>query len=631
MAVLRDRCRESIAAEKKKILVCAGTGCISSGSLEIYDRLAQIMNERGIPCSVELQEEPHDGTVGMKKSGCHGFCEMGPLIRIEPQGYLYTRVQMSDCEEIIESTLIGDEHIERLAYKKDGTVYKLQEEILFYKKQSRLVLEHCGHIDATSIKEYLGVGGYAAFEKTLFDMSADDIINEISESNLRGRGGGGFPAGRKWSQVKRQKPGQKYIVCNGDEGDPGAFMDRSIMEGDPHSVLEGLIIGAYAIGASKGFLYIRDEYGLALSYVQAAMEEAKRSGYLGENILNSGFHFDCEIVRGGGAFVCGESSALMNSIEGKVGEPRAKYIRSVEKGLFGKPTVLNNVETLANIPYILLHGGKEYSKLGTATSKGTKVFSLVGKVKRTGLVEVPMGITLRDLVFRIGGGIPKGRKFKAVQTGGPSGGCIPESLMDLNIDFDSLKANGSMMGSGGIIVMDDTTCMVELARYYVKFLSEESCGKCTPCREGLRCMLEILTRICEGNGAISDLNLLEELCDTASKASLCELGKTAANPVLSTLNYFREEYIEHIVNKRCPAGVCPQLTTFRISADLCKGCGLCAKGCPVNAIKGEMKKPFLIHQEACIKCGSCREKCPFGAIAADGGSASATEKEGSSC
>lgn len=602
----------------RQILVCCGTGCLANGSKAVLDRF----REKAGGTNAEIR--PY-----VKKTGCNGFCENGPMVTILPDHITYYKVRPDDVEDILKS--LGGAAVERLLYKNDeGKPVCSREENPFYSPQQKIALRNTGIVDPGSIDDYLERGGYQGLKKAL-SLSPEEVIGEIELSGLRGRGGAGFPTGVKWRSCREVSSDTKYMICNGDEGDPGAFMDRSIMEGDPHSVLEGLIIGAYAIGASKGFLYIRDEYGLALSYVQAAMEEAKRSGYLGENILNSGFHFDCEIVRGGGAFVCGESSALMNSIEGKVGEPRAKYIRSVEKGLFGKPTVLNNVETLANIPYILLHGGKEYSKLGTATSKGTKVFSLVGKVKRTGLVEVPMGITLRDLVFRIGGGIPKGRKFKAVQTGGPSGGCIPESLMDLNIDFDSLKANGSMMGSGGIIVMDDTTCMVELARYYVKFLSEESCGKCTPCREGLRCMLEILTRICEGNGAISDLNLLEELCDTASKASLCELGKTAANPVLSTLNYFREEYIEHIVNKRCPAGVCPQLTTFRISADLCKGCGLCAKGCPVNAIKGEMKKPFLIHQEACIKCGSCREKCPFGAIAADGGSASATEKEGSSC
>lgn len=585
----------------REILVCCGTGCLANGSQAVVDRF------REAAAGLDIEIKPY-----IKKTGCNGFCENGPMVTVLPDHITYYRVRPGDAEDILAS--LGGSAVERLLYKDDdGKPVLAREENPFYSPQQKIALRNTGIVDPGSIDDYLKRDGYKGLARAL-SLSQEEVIRELEASGLRGRGGAGFPTGKKWRSCFEIPSDIKYMICNGDEGDPGAFMDRSIMEGDPHSVLEGLVIGAYAIGAKQGFLYIRDEYGLALTYVQAAIDEARKRGYLGRNIQSSGFDFDCEIVRGGGAFVCGESSALMNSIEGRVGEPRVKYVRSVEKGLFDKPTVLNNVETLANVPYILFHGGDEYAKLGTAGSKGTKVFSLVGKVKRTGLVEVPMGISLRELVFHIGGGIPHGRKFKAVQTGGPSGGCIPESLMDLEIDFDSLKANGSMMGSGGIIVMDDTTCMVELARYYVKFLSEESCGKCTPCREGLRCMLEILTRICEGNGEMPDLDLLKELCETAALASLCELGKTAANPVMSTLTYFREEYIEHIVNKRCPAGVCTKLITFRILPEKCKGCSLCAKNCPTNAISGELKKPYRIDQDACIKCGSCRTKCPFDAV-----------------
>lgn len=585
----------------RKILVCCGTGCIANGSLAVADRFREAAS------GLKVEIKPY-----IKKTGCNGFCENGPMVTILPDHITYYKVRPCDVGEILAS--LGGEAVERLLYKNDeGKPVFSREDNPFYSPQLKIALRNTGIVDPGSIDDYLERDGYKGLAKAL-SLKPEEVIREIELSGLRGRGGAGFPTGKKWRSCHEASSDTKYMICNGDEGDPGAFMDRSIMEGDPYSVLEGLTIGAYAIGAKKGFLYIRDEYGLALTYVQAAIDEAQKRGYLGRNIMNSGFKFDCEIVRGGGAFVCGESSALMNSIEGRVGEPRVKYIRSVEKGLFDQPTVLNNVETLANVAYILFHGGSEYARLGTAGSKGTKVFSLVGKVKRTGLVEVPMGISLRELVFHIGGGIPDGRKFKAVQTGGPSGGCIPENLMDLEIDFDSLKDNGSMMGSGGIIVMDDTTCMVELARYYVKFLSEESCGKCTPCREGLRCMLDILTRICEGNGELSDLDLLKELCETASLVSLCELGKTAANPVMSTLANFRDEYIEHIVNKRCPAGVCIKLITFRIIPEQCRGCGLCTKSCPTNAISGELKKPYLIDPALCIKCGSCKERCPFDAI-----------------
>jgi NADH:ubiquinone oxidoreductase subunit F (NADH-binding)/(2Fe-2S) ferredoxin/NAD-dependent dihydropyrimidine dehydrogenase PreA subunit len=588
----------------REILVCCGTGCLANGSQAVVDEFL------AAGTGAEIKVIPY-----IKKVGCNGFCENGPIVTILPDHITYYKVRPKDVGEILES--LDGKAVERLLYEDDnGKRVHSREENPFYATQHKIALRNTGIVDPANIDEYLEAGGYLGLQKALSE-SRSDVIAEIEKSGLRGRGGGGFPTGRKWRSCLQVESDVKYMLCNGDEGDPGAFMDRSIMEGDPHSVLEGLIIGAYAIGASTGYLYVRDEYGLALKHVQAAIDDARGRGYLGKNILGSGFDFDCEIVRGGGAFVCGESSALMASIEGKVGEPRVKYIRSVEKGLFDQPTVLNNVETLANVPYILTHGGEEYAKLGTDGSKGTKVFSLVGKVKRTGLVEVPMGVTLRELVFDIGGGIPNNGHFKAVQTGGPSGGCIPESLMDIPIDFDTLKAKGSMMGSGGIIVMDDTTCMVDLARYYVKFLAGESCGKCTPCREGLRCMLEILNRICEGQGKMSDLDLLETLSYTATQASLCELGKTAANPVMSTITYFRDEYEEHIKHKRCPAGACSALIEFRVIPESCKSCGICAKHCPVDCISGDKKSPYVIDQKTCIKCGNCKAKCPFDAIVSE--------------
>lgn len=588
----------------REILVCCGTGCLANGSQAVVDSF--LASSTGTDVTVR----PY-----VKKVGCNGFCENGPMVTILPDHITYYRVRPNDVDEILQS--LGGQAVERLLYEDDnGKRVHSREENPFYATQHKIALRNTGIVDPANIDEYLEKNGYLGLKKAL-SMSQNDVIAEIEKSGLRGRGGGGFPTGKKWRSCFKVESGVKYMLCNGDEGDPGAFMDRSIMEGDPHSVLEGLIIGAYAIGATTGFLYVRDEYGLALKHVQRAIDDSRARGYLGKNILGSGFDFDCEIVRGGGAFVCGESSALMASIEGKVGEPRVKYIRSVEKGLFDKPTVLNNVETLANVPYILSHGGEEYAKMGTEGSKGTKVFSLVGKVNRTGLVEVPMGITLRELVFEIGGGIPNNGRFKAVQTGGPSGGCIPESLMDIPIDFDTLKAKGSMMGSGGIIVMDDTTCMVDLARYYVKFLAGESCGKCTPCREGLRCMLEILNRICEGQGEMADIELLETLSYTATQASLCELGKTAANPVMSTITYFRDEYEEHIINKRCPAGACTALIEFNVIPEKCKNCGICAKHCPVNCISGDKKSPYIIDQQVCIKCGNCKAKCPFDAIVSE--------------
>ena len=586
----------------REILVCCGTGCLANGAQAVVDAFSAAISGDG-----SISVKP-----AVKKTGCNGFCENGPIVTIYPDNITYYKVRPADISEIIKS--LDGAPVERLLYRDDsGNAVCSREENPFYAAQYKIALRNTGRIDPSSIQDYLDRGGYKGLEAAL-SMSPEEVIEQIETSGLRGRGGAGFPTGRKWRSCREVPSDIKYMLCNGDEGDPGAFMDRSILEGDPHSVLEGLIIGAYAIGARYGYFYIRDEYGLALSHMEEAIASARHSGFLGKNILGSDFHFDCEIVRGGGAFVCGESSALMSSIEGKPGEPRVKYTRSVEKGLFDQPTVLNNVETLANVPYILVHGGASFAKLGTEGSKGTKVFSLVGKVNRTGLVEVPMGATLRHLIFDIGGGIRDGGKFKGIQTGGPSGGCIPEELLDLEIDFDTLKANGSMMGSGGMIVMDETTCMVEFSRYYLSFLAGESCGKCTPCREGLRCMLDILTRITEGHASMKDLDLLEDLAYTAKEASLCELGRTAANPVISTLTWFRDEYEAHIREHRCPAGVCTALIRYRIDPEKCKGCGLCGKKCPAGAIHGERKLPYRINPDSCIKCGLCRHTCKFDAI-----------------
>ncbi|MEA4899102.1 MAG: NADH-quinone oxidoreductase subunit NuoF [Christensenellaceae bacterium] len=611
---LRERCETASRAESQKILVCAGTGCIASGSLMVYDRLKALMEARGIACAVELDAEPHEH-VGLKKSGCHGFCEMGALVRIEPQGWLYTRVKADDCEEIVEKTIARGEHIERLAYAKGGQVRKRQDEIPFYERQTRLVLGHCGHIDANSIEEYLAAGGYLALEKALFDMDRDGIIQEITESNLRGRGGGGFPAGRKWQQVKRQAEPKKYVVCNGDEGDPGAFMDRSIMEGDPHRLLEGMMIAAFAAGSDEGYIYVRAEYPMAVERLRLAIAQAEAYGLLGDDILGSGFNFRLSINRGAGAFVCGEGSALTASIEGRRGMPRVKPPRTVEQGLFEKPTVLNNVETFANVPLILSNGARWYRSIGPENSPGTKAFALTGNIENTGLIEVPMGTTLRQVIEDVGGGMRDGARFKAVQIGGPSGACLTQEHMDLPLDFDSLKKVGAMIGSGGLVVMDEHTCMVEVARFFMNFTQNESCGKCVPCREGTRRMLEILTRIVAGQGEDGDIELLLELADTISATALCGLGKSAAYPVVSTIRSFRDEYEAHIADKRCPAGVCQKLRVIEIDPAKCKGCGKCQRACPVSAISGRIKEPFVIDQSKCVKCGACVSSCPFGAIA----------------
>lgn len=611
---LRQAYAASIKLQTRKILVCAGTGCVAGGSLDIHDELIRLIEEKGIKCSVELEKDPHDKTIGVKKSGCHGFCEMGPLVRIEPEGILYTKVKISDCEDIVNQTIVEGNVVDRLVYKVEGKPYIRQEDIPFYAKQHRVVLEHCGHIDATSILEYIAIGGYEAFEKALFEMEPVDIVNEIEESALRGRGGGGFPTGRKWRQVLNQKEPVHYVVCNGDEGDPGAFMDRSIMEGDPHRMLEGMMIAGIATGSHEGYIYVRAEYPMAVSRLENAIKQAREIGLLGKNILGSGFDFDFHINKGAGAFVCGEGSALTASIEGKRGMPRVKPPRTVEKGLFEKPTVLNNVETYANVPKIITNGAAWYKSIGPESSPGTKAFALTGNIQNTGLIEVPMGTTLREIIFDIGGGMKSDKPFKAVQIGGPSGGCLITPNLDLPLDFDSLKKVGAMIGSGGLVVMDESTCMVEVARFFMNFTQNESCGKCVPCREGTKRMLEILERIVAGNGKEGDVELLLDLADTISSTALCGLGKTAAMPVVSTIKSFRDEYNAHIKDKKCPAGQCKKLVTYTIDPELCKGCSKCARNCPVEAISGQIKSPFNIDTSKCIKCGACVENCNFGAV-----------------
>lgn len=593
----------------RTVRVCCGTGCLANGSKAVAEAFEEKIAAANLDAEVSCV---------IKRTGCNGFCENGPLVTIVPDNISYYHVKPSDVDEIIEKTLKAGEPVEKLLYKNDkGERVLSQQDNPFYAPQMKIALRNIGKISPGSVEDYLESGGYEALKKAI-SMSPEEIISEVEASGLRGRGGAGFPTGTKWRTAAAYDVFPKYVACNGDEGDPGAFMDRSILEGDPHSVLEGLAICALAIGAEEGFLYIRDEYNLAVQNIKEAIRCAEEAGILGDNVLGSGRKLHLQVVRGGGAFVCGESTALMSSIEGKVGEPRAKYIRSVQKGLWNQPTVLNNVETLANIPYIIRKGGAEYASVGTEKSKGTKVFALVGKVKRTGLVEVPMGATLRHLIFDIGGGIINDRPFKAVQTGGPSGGCIPESMLDLPVDFDTLKEYGAMMGSGGMIVMDDRSCMVEVARYYVQFLSGESCGKCTPCREGLKQMLAILTDICEGRGKPEDLDLLEALGETMIDSSLCALGKSAPNPVLTTLKYFREEYEAHIHEHRCPAGVCKKLTAYSIDPEKCRGCTACARSCPAGAISGTVKHPHSIDRNKCIVCGSCREACRFDAVLTEG-------------
>ena len=603
-------------SEKPCVMVCAGTGCIASGAMNVYEEFKKLCQERNIPVQVMLQEEAGTGDhpgLHLKKTGCHGFCEIGPLVNISPMNVIYTHVKPSDCAEILDKTVLQGKVIQRLLFQEDGKKYKARDEIPFYQKQQRLILKECGLSNSEDIWEYIAKGGYAAFEKALFEMTDEQICMEVVSSGLRGRGGGGFPAGKKWDSVRRQDSDIKYVVCNGDEGDPGAFMDEGIMEGNPHSVLEGMMIAAVATGAKDGYIYVRAEYPLAVERLQIAIRQAEDVGLLGDNILGTEFSFRIHINRGAGAFVCGEGSALTASIEGNRGMPRTKPPRTVEKGLWAKPTVLNNVETFANIPYIILRGANAYREIGTAGSPGTKAFALAGNIKYTGLIEVPMGTTLREIIFDIGGGIKDGKKFKAVQIGGPSGGCLTEEHLDLPLDYDSLKHVGAIMGSGGLVVMDEGTCMAEVARFFMKFTQKESCGKCIPCREGTKRMLEALERIVGNQGSEADLDLLEELSDTISNTALCGLGQSACKPVQSTLRYFREDYLRHVRDKHCP--LCNgKPKVLRIDPDKCKGCGLCAKNCPVEAISGEIKHPFVIDTEKCIRCNACIQNCRFGAI-----------------
>ena len=588
---------------EKHILVCHGTGCTSSKSPKIIENFRKLIEEKNIE------------NVRVIQTGCFGLCAKGPIVIIRPEDVFYAMVTPDDCAEIIEKHIQNGELVERLLCKDiDNSVVKKLDELTFYKKQKRIALQNCGVIDPENIDEYIAFDGYKALEKVLFEMSQDDVINEITNSGLRGRGGAGFPTGKKWLFTKMAEGDQKYVACNADEGDPGAFMDRSILEGDPHCIIEAMMIAGYAIGADMGYIYVRAEYPIAVQRFQNAINQAREYGILGKNIWGTDFSFDLEIRLGAGAFVCGEETALLESIEGRRGQPRLKPPFPANAGLFQKPTLINNVETYANVPQIILKGADWYSSIGTETSKGTKVFALGGNVVNIGLVEVPMGTTLREIVFDIGGGIPGGKEFKAAQTGGPSGGCIPAEHLDTPIDYESLNAIGSMMGSGGLIVMDETKCMVNLAKFYLGFTVDESCGKCNPCRIGTQRMLEMLERITEGNGEEDDLELLEKLANTIKASSVCGLGQTAPNPVLSTMKYFRDEYVAHIKDQKCPAGECKALAEIKINPELCKGCGICKRQCPVNAITGEVKTPHVINKDVCIKCGACVDKCPFKAI-----------------
>jgi NADH:ubiquinone oxidoreductase subunit F (NADH-binding)/(2Fe-2S) ferredoxin len=588
-------------SKKPGIAVCTGTGCLALGADKVVAALKEEIKKHGLEDKVDIKE-----------TGCPGFCERGTVVVIYPEEICYLQVQPEDAGEVISQTILAKKVIDRLLYVDSTTSEKAvrESEIPFYKNQMRLIIGNNIKLDPKSIDDYLALGGYSALAKVLSQMTPEQVLAEVKKSNLRGRGGGGFPTGRKWEECRNAPGDIRYVIVNADEGDPGAFMDRALLEGNPHSVLEGLIIGAYAIGSHEGYIYVRQEYPLAIENVIIAIKKAEEYGFLGKNILGSGFDFTVKVHRGAGAFVSGESSALMTAIEGRVGEPRPKYIHTAVKGVRDRPSCLNNVETWANVPLIINKGADWFARIGTEGSKGTKIFSLVGKVNNTGLVEVPMGITLRDVIYKVGGGIPGGKKFKAVQTGGPSGGCIPEEQLDMPVDFDELTKAGSMMGSGGMIVMDEDTCMVDVARYFLNFLSDESCGKCVPCREGIRQMLKVLTNITRGKGEKGDIELLEELSEVTRDASLCALGRTAANPVMSTIHYFRDEYEAHIKEKRCPAYVCKELISYYIDPDKCQACMICLRQCPAGAIVGDKNQIHVIDQEKCTKCKTCFEVCP---------------------
>ncbi|MBA3028557.1 MAG: NADH-quinone oxidoreductase subunit NuoF [Desulfobacteraceae bacterium] len=604
LKTLRDSLKSDENKKKHLISLCAGSGCGAYGTSNVHQTLVEELEKQGMSDQVEI-----------KLSGCHGFCEKGPIMVIHPEGIFYPQIKAEHIPEIVEKSIKGGETVQARLFKDPGTKKQIahEEDIPFYKLQQRIIFGKNGLIDPTNIEDYIKYDGYLALEKILFEMKPEGVIDEVKKANLRGRGGGGFPTGIKWATCRKHH-GNRYVICNADEGDPGAYMDRSLLEGNPHSVIEGMLIGAYAVGSSEGYVYVRHEYPLAVKNLGIALDAAREKGLLGKNILGSGFDFDIHVSRGGGAFVCGESTALMASLEGKPGRPKAKYVHTVEKGFRQGPSTLNNVETWANVPVIINNGAAWYASIGTEHSKGTKIFSLVGKVVNTGLVEVPMGTSLRTIIFDIGGGIPKKKKFKAVQCGGPSGGCIPERFLDLGVDFDELNKVGSMMGSGGMIVMDEDTCMVDVARYFMDFLKDESCGQCNPCREGIKQMLEILTNICDGKGKEGDIELLEELGAMIQKFSLCGLGTSAPNPVLTTILYFRDEYEQHIKDKKCKAGVCKPLFHYEIDDNACTGCGVCARKCPQEAIAGEKKKPHVLSQEKCIKCGICYDACKFNAL-----------------
>ena len=611
---IREEAVKELNSYDCRILVCSGTGCVATGSQKIYEKFMEIAKDAP---GVTIEFGPHDkdAHVGVKKTGCQGVCELGPLVRIQKGDDViqYTKVQIEDCQEIFEKSVQGNETIERLLYQKGGKVSRGPEDIPFIAKQTRIVLKNCGKFDAESLNEYIASGGFQALEKAMFEMDPDLVIDQVDKSGIRGRGGGGFPAGKKWIQVARQADPVHYVVCNGDEGDPGAFMDGSVMEGDPYKMIEGMVIAAYAVGAEDGYIYVRAEYPLSVQRLRMAIEQAESYGLLGDNILGSGINFHLHINRGAGAFVCGEGSALTASIEGNRGMPRVKPPRTVEQGLWGKPTVLNNVETYANVPKIILQGADWFHTIGTEGSPGTKTFSLTGSIENTGLIEVPMGTSLRH-IYDIGGGLKSGAAFKGVQIGGPSGGCLIDDQIDHPLDFDSVKKLDAIMGSGGLVVMDENTCMVEVARFFMSFTQRESCGKCVPCREGTKRMLEILERIVEGKGELSDLDELEELANMVQSMALCGLGKSAPLPVISTIRMFRDEYVEHIVDKKCRAKVCTALRQFHINPEFCIGCGKCAKNCPAGAISGKIKHPHVINNDVCIKCGSCKDNCNFDAI-----------------